>query len=104
MTRGVIYKIVRSDELTQTKSRLEETQDGVHTLGTDYQTAALLGTAVHSFNDIYEFLLVLQHPVQFVIVTGTKIAHDMLVSEKVHDGTWVVQLYFSNKETVSDKR
>lgn len=61
-------------------------------LWADHQTTALLGTPINRLNNIDELLLVLQNPVQLVVVAGTEIAHDVLVSEEEHDGACVVQL------------
>lgn len=61
-------------------------------LRADYQTSALLGAPEHSLKDVDELLLIVQHPVQFVVVSGTEIAHYVLVAEEEHDGAGVVQL------------
>lgn len=61
-------------------------------LRTDYQTSALLCTPEHRLKDVDELLLVVQHPVQFVVVSGTEIAHDVFVAEEEHDCAGVVQL------------
>lgn len=41
-------------------------------LGADDQTTALLGTAVDSFDDVYELLLVFDHPLDLVVVTRAR--------------------------------
>lgn len=61
-------------------------------LRADHQTSALLGAAEHGLEDVDELLLVIKNPVQLVIVTGSEIAHDVLVAEEEHDGARVVQL------------
>lgn len=60
-------------------------------LRADHQTTTLLGALVDGLDDIDQLLLVLQHPVQFVIVTRSEIAHHMFVAEEEHDGHWVVE-------------
>jgi len=64
----------------------------MRTLGTDDETAALLGAAVDGLDDVDELLLVLEDPVELVVVAGAEIAHDVLVAEEEHDGARVVQL------------
>lgn len=61
-------------------------------LGTNNQTAAFLRTPIDRLDDIDQLLLVLQHPVQLVVVAGTKIAHHVFIAEEEHDGHRVVQL------------
>lgn len=51
-------------------------------LGADDQTAPLLGAAVDGLDDIDQLLLVLQDPVQLVVVSRAEIAHHVLVSEE----------------------
>ena len=62
------------------------------TLWADHQTSSLLGAAIDGLEDIDELLLVLQDPIELVVVAGSEIAHDVLVAEKEHDGAGVVQL------------
>ena len=62
------------------------------TFRTDNQTATLLCPSVDSLYNINELLLVLQDPVQFVVVAGAKVAHHVLIPEEEHKGHWVVQL------------
>lgn len=61
-------------------------------LGTDDQTTALLCASVHRLDDIYELLLILENPVELVIVAGAEIAHDVFVAEEEHDCARVVEL------------
>jgi hypothetical protein len=69
-------------------------QAGVQlTLRTDHQTATLLRTTVDGLDDINQLLLILQNPVQLVVVASTKIAHHVFVAEEEHEGDWVVQFY-----------
>ena len=63
-----------------------------HTFGADHQTSAFLRTLVDSLDDVDQLLLILQHPVQFVIVSGSEIAHHVLVAVEEHDRHPVVEL------------
>ena len=45
------------------------------TFWTDDQTSPLLGPTVNCFNDVNQLLLILQHPVQLIVVSRSKIAH-----------------------------
>lgn len=59
-------------------------------LGTDDETAALLGASVDGLDDIDEFLLVFEDEVEFIVVAGAEIDHHVFVSEEEHDCAWVV--------------
>ena len=61
-------------------------------LRADHQTSALLRSPVNRLNDVNELLLVLQHPVELVVVTGAEIAHHVLVAEEEEDRARVVEL------------
>ena len=61
-------------------------------LGTHDQTSALLGSSVDGLDDINQLLLVLQNPVQLVVVSGSEITHHVFVAEEEHDGHGVVEL------------
>lgn len=61
-------------------------------LRADHQTSALLRSPVNRLDNVNEFLLILQHPVELVVVTGAEIAHHVLVAEEEEDGAGVVQL------------
>jgi hypothetical protein len=61
------------------------------TLWANHQTATFLRATVDSLDDINQLLLILQHPVQLVVVASTKIAHHMFVAEEEHEGDWVVK-------------
>lgn len=61
-------------------------------LWTHDQTSAFLGSSVDGLDDIDQLLLVLQHPVQLVVVSGSEIAHHVFVAEEEHDGHGIVQL------------
>ena len=53
-------------------------------LGRHHKTPALPGPPVHSLYNVDHLLLVLHGPVDLVIVTSSKINHDVLVAEKEH--------------------
>lgn len=61
-------------------------------LGAHDETASLLGSSVNSLKDVDELLLVLQHPLDLVVVTGAQVDHHVLVAEEEHEGAWVVEL------------
>jgi hypothetical protein len=54
-------------------------------LGADHQTSTLLCSPVNGFNNVDELLLVLQHPVELVVVTSSEIAHHVLVAKEEQD-------------------
>jgi hypothetical protein len=59
--------------------------------GRDNQTTALLCTLVDGLNNVDEFLLILQDPVEFVVVASAKVTHHVLVAEEEHEGDCVVE-------------
>jgi len=61
-------------------------------LGADNQTSALLRTAIDRLNNVNQFLFVLQHPVEFVVVTSAEITHHVFVPEEEHDCHGIVKL------------
>lgn len=61
------------------------------TLGTDDQTTALLRTLVDGFDDVDQFLFVLQDPIQLVIVTRSEIAHHVFIAVEEHDRHRIVE-------------
>ncbi|CAN8008174.1 unnamed protein product, partial [Ixodes pacificus] len=60
-------------------------------LGGDDQTSALACPPVHGLYDVHHLLLVLQGPVDLVVVARAQVDHDVLVAEEEHDRAWVVQ-------------
>jgi uncharacterized 2Fe-2S/4Fe-4S cluster protein (DUF4445 family) len=74
----------------QEKHRSVSVSRGV-ILRRDDQTASLLRAFVNRFDDVNQFLLVLENPVEFVVVTGAEITHHVFVSEKEHNRNWVVE-------------
>lgn len=62
-------------------------------LGTDDETATLFGSSVDGFDDIDELLFIFEDPVEFVVVSGTEIAHHVFISEEEHDGARVVEFW-----------
>lgn len=63
-----------------------------HTLRTNDQTTTLLRALVDGLNNVDELLLVLQHPIQLVVVAGAKIAHHVFISVEEHDRHRIVEL------------
>jgi hypothetical protein len=57
-----------------------------------HQTPPLLRALVNRLNNINKLLLVLEHPVQLVVVSRAEIAHHVLVAEEEHHRDRVVQL------------
>lgn len=55
---------------------------GAVILGADHQTSTFLRSPVYRFNNVNELLLILQHPVELVVVSGTEIAHHVLVAKE----------------------
>ena len=64
----------------------------MRTFRADHQTPALLRTSIDSLDDIDEFLLILQHPVQLVVVSRTEIAHHVFVAEEEHQSHGIPEL------------
>ena len=54
-------------------------------LGRDDETAALAGAAVDGLDDVDHLLLVLDGPVDLVVVARAQINHHVLVAEEEHD-------------------
>jgi hypothetical protein len=63
------------------------------TLRANHQTSTLLCATVDSLDDIDQLLLVLQDPVELVVVSSTKVAHHMFIAEEEHKGDWIVEFY-----------
>jgi hypothetical protein len=61
-------------------------------LGTHNQTSTLLGSSVDGLDDINQLLLILQDPVQLVVVSCSEITHHVFVAEEEHDGHGIVEL------------
>jgi len=70
--------------------RLVSVSGGV-ILRTDNQTTTLLRTTIDRLDDINQLLLILQDPVELVVVTGTEIAHHMFIAEEEHEGNRIVE-------------
>lgn len=56
------------------------------------ETPTLLSPFVNGLDNIDQLLLILQHPVHFVVVAGSKITHHVLVPEEEHECHVLVQL------------
>ena len=66
--------------------------DERHTFRTNNETATLLCTSVYRLDDVDELLLILEDPVELVVVSGTEITHYVFVAEEEHDRAGVVKL------------
>jgi hypothetical protein len=55
------------------------------------QTTALLRTLVNSLDNIDEFLLIFEYPVEFVVVARAEIAHHVFVAKEEHEGDGIVE-------------
>lgn len=80
-------------------------------LGADHETTAFLCASIDSFDDVDHLALVLQEPIQLVVVTRSKIAHHVLVPEEEHNGHRIVKLvhgleirYFIDITDVDDRK
>lgn len=62
-----------------------------------YQTSSFLRTAIYRLKDINQLLLILQHPVEFVVVSGSKIAHHMFIAEEEHYCHRVIEFVHLNE-------
>jgi hypothetical protein len=56
------------------------------------ETTPLLRPLVNRLNNIDKLLLVLQHPVQLIVVSRPEVAHHVFVAEEEHHGHRVVEL------------
>lgn len=56
----------------------------------DDQTPPFLRPAVYRFEDIDEFLLVFENPVDFIVVAGPEITHHVLVAPEEHHSHGIV--------------
>jgi methyl coenzyme M reductase subunit C len=61
-------------------------------LWSNHQTTAFPGAPVYGLHNVDELLLVLQGPVDLVVVSSPEINHDVLVPEEEHHCRRVVQL------------
>ena len=57
----------------------------------DHQSTPFFGSTVNGLDNVDKFLLILEHPIQLIIIPSSKIAHHMLVSKEKHQGYRVVQ-------------
>ena len=62
------------------------------TFWTDDETTTLLGALVDGLDDVNQLLLVLQYPIQLIIVTRPKIAHHVFIAVKEHDRHGIIKL------------
>lgn len=61
------------------------------TLRADHQTPSLLGPSIDRLDDVNQLLLVLQYPVEFVVVARAEITHHVLVAEEEHECDRIVE-------------
>lgn len=64
----------------------------LRTFRTNNQSTPLLSASIYSLDNIDQLLLVVQHPVQLVVVSSTKITHHMFVPKEEHQRHGVVKL------------
>lgn len=62
------------------------------TFRTDDQTAPFLRALVDRLDDVDQLLLVLEHPIELVVVARPEIAHHVLVAEEEHNRHRIVEL------------
>lgn len=60
-------------------------------LWTNHQTPPLLRPTIDRLHDVDQLLLILEHPVQFVVISRPEITHHMLVAEEEHQRHAVVE-------------
>ncbi|KAA8903361.1 hypothetical protein TRICI_005719 [Trichomonascus ciferrii] len=61
------------------------------TFRADDQTLAFDGASIDDFENVDHFLFVLEREVEFVVITGSKVAEHVFVAEKEHDTHWIVE-------------
>ena len=45
----------------------------------------------YHLNQVYHFLLIIQSPVNLIVVTCSQIDHNMFITEEEHHSTWIIQ-------------
>lgn len=70
-------------------------------LGADDETAALFRASIDGLDNVDELLLVLEDPVELVVVSGAKVDHHVLVAKEEHDCARVVEFYGKHRSKVS---
>ena len=91
-TRRPIVTGKRVENVVETYVMLSVSVLGRIIFGGYDKTAAFARTSVHSFYDVDEFLLVLNGPVYFVVVTRSQVNHYVFVSVEEHDSAWIIEL------------
>lgn len=93
LSSGILWSnLVVTDQLKKGLVKRGVKGETRRTFRADNETPPLLGAPIDSLEDIDQFLLVLQHPVKLVVVSGAKITHHVLVAEEEHDRHRVVEL------------
>ena len=64
-------------------------------LRSNHQTTTFPCPTVDCLNNVNELLLVLESPVNLVVISSAKINHNVLISEEEHDCGWVIELVHS---------
>jgi len=91
-TRTVLLYLARSVQPNRSFAiRCLVSVSGRVVLWTNDKTSTLLSTTIDSFNDIDQLLLILQDPVELIVVSRTEIAHHVLVSEEEHECNRIVE-------------
>lgn len=73
--------------------------------GTYNQSSSLACASVNCLNNIDHFLLVIEGPIDLVVVARTKINHDVSVTKEKHDRAGIVQLIPKTEQIqIRDKR
>jgi hypothetical protein len=79
----------RKKQEEKEKKKRKETQ---RTLRTHNQAPPLLGATIDGLNYINQLLLILQHPIQLIIIARAEITHHVFIAEEKHQRHRVVQL------------
>ena len=79
--------MIRQQDFVQKKAN--ETQEP--TFRTNNQTPPLLRTLINRLNNINQLLLILQHPIQLIVVSRAEITHHVFVAEEEHQRHGIVQ-------------
>ena len=58
----------------------------------NYETTSLLCATVHGFDYVNHLLLIVERPIDLVVVPSAEVDHDMFITKKEHDCTGIVQL------------
>ena len=90
-SRYASSSLISSNNTQPTPSRSLILILGTIILWRNDQTSPFLCASIHSLNNIDHLLLILQSPVNLIIITGPQIDHDMFIPEKEHDCARIVK-------------